>query len=459
MNDIVTPDKINKTLTIRYALALGLIALTIIAFYIHIHQRIQENENNAYIINISGMQRMLSQRIALMASDMMLETNTDVRKDLTGKMRKAMETMRANHLQLTSGKLDNGTTYELSKSIKNIYYGHENLDHRINQYLEYTDNFLDEYNNNFLHDIENINTLRKITFIAREGILDSLDATVSQYQKEAEWQIKKFQITETIFFIFAMALLVFEALFIFRPMTKNIIDTTEKLKNSNDELLEFSYRISHDLRAPIVSSLGLVKITNQAHKKGDIEKAATAVGHIQNSLLKLEILIKDIINLTKMKLSEIKPEQVNLTNMVVETLEKMNGMEEYKNIRIDKDIQIKEEFQIKKMFLQQILENLISNAIKYHDPEKEKPFIKIKAEQKEKNIVLTIIDNGIGIPEAQREKMFTMFERFHPKVSFGSGLGLYLVKQNAKALNGDVKYKARDDGSEFQLTFPIDETQ
>ena len=63
-------------------------------------------------------------------------------------------------------------------------------------------------------------------------------------------------------------------------------------------------------------------------------------------------------------------------------------------------------------------------------------------------------DNGLGIDEKYRDKVFGMFQRFHPKVSFGSGLGLYIVLQNVKAIEGEIVYKPLEQGSEFIVTFP-----
>ena len=107
-----------------------------------------------------------------------------------------------------------------------------------------------------------------------------------------------------------------------------------------------------------------------------------------------------------------------------------------------------------------ILENLISNAIKYQDTDKENSFIKISTYGIGAKLALEVEDNGLGIPEDQQDKLFTMFKRFHPKVSFGSGLGMYMVKNSLDILGGEISFKDSGDGSIFKILIPIsDETK
>ena len=110
---------------------------------------------------------------------------------------------------------------------------------------------------------------------------------------------------------------------------------------------------------------------------------------------------------------------------------------------------------IQKLYLQQIIENLLSNAIKYSNSSvtNASPQVSVSLEQHANQFTLIIDDNGIGIPEQCREKVFGMFMRFHPKVANGSGLGLYLTKQNAMAMGGNLAYEPLAPGSRFIVTF------
>ena len=130
-------------------------------------------------------------------------------------------------------------------------------------------------------------------------------------------------------------------------------------------------------------------------------------------------------------------------------------MEGFQNIIFEKNISIKDPITTKLIFLRQNLENLISNAIKYYDPEEPKPVVHITVKKHKGCCIITVSDNGLGVPESYQKELFSMFKRFHPKVSFGSGLGLYLVKQNAEALGGAVIFKSLEKGAEFVFKFPI----
>ena len=99
------------------------------------------------------------------------------------------------------------------------------------------------------------------------------------------------------------------------------------------------------------------------------------------------------------------------------------------------------------------LENLISNAIKYSDQSKDRPSISITYTRNDKDVTFSVEDNGIGIPKEHQSKMFGMFNRFHPKVAFGSGLGMYLMKKSAKTIGAALSYEDTGSGSKFTLTF------
>ncbi len=107
---------------------------------------------------------------------------------------------------------------------------------------------------------------------------------------------------------------------------------------------------------------------------------------------------------------------------------------------------------IQKLYLQQIIENLLSNAIKYSNSSvtNASPQVSVSLQQHAKQFTLIIDDNGI--PEKCREKVFVMFMRFRPKVTNGSGLELYLTKQNAMAIGGNLAYEPLAPGSRFIVT-------
>ena len=226
------------------------------------------------------------------------------------------------------------------------------------------------------------------------------------------------------------------------------------LTHANEELEEFAYRTSHDLRSPLVSSIGLLSIAQDAIHVGESEQAITSLKHAQNSLKQMEVLVKDILSLTQTKNVEEDIQIVDIAFLVDETLKKFNNMENFKRLDIQKLINSKGKLETQQSRFTLVLENLISNAIKYQDIEKENSYIKISTYDSHGSFVLEVQDNGLGIPKNQQKKLFTMFKRFHPRISFGSGLGLYMVQKSTEIMGARIEFDDPEDGSIFRLVMP-----
>ena len=227
------------------------------------------------------------------------------------------------------------------------------------------------------------------------------------------------------------------------------------LKHANAELEEFAYRTSHDLRSPLVSSLGLIDLARQMIESGNTEKATTSLEHSHKALTKLVRLIEDILALTQVKNVDEAETEINIEELVDEALDKFSHMENYERISFHKDLQYTQPLMLKKSRITLIVENLLSNCIKYQDPEEKTPYVKVSTYLEGINFVLAVEDNGLGIPEKQQAEMFTMFKRFHTRVSFGSGLGLYMMKKSADILGGDIVFESPAKGSVFKVILPV----
>ena len=103
-----------------------------------------------------------------------------------------------------------------------------------------------------------------------------------------------------------------------------------------------------------------------------------------------------------------------------------------------------------------IVENLVSNSIKYQDPSRPDSFLRIKTQEANNELILSVEDNGLGVPLDQRHKLFGMFQRLHGRVSFGSGIGLYMMKKSAQVLGGDIFFEDPGQGAKFVLKVPLD---
>lgn len=228
-----------------------------------------------------------------------------------------------------------------------------------------------------------------------------------------------------------------------------------KLTDTNVELEEFAYRTSHDLRAPLVSSSKLLSMADIALDNDQIDHARKCINHAETSIKKLEALINDILQLTQAKNGEEEVEDINLKILVTNALDKISNIDGYERIKIIQDIDVNQTISVCKSRLTLIVENLLSNAVKYADPQEEQPIIRISAHFSRKNLVFKVEDNGLGIPPEHQAQLFSMFKRFHPKVSFGSGLGLYMMKKSADILGGEIHFEPPAKGACFVLKIPL----
>lgn len=209
---------------------------------------------------------------------------------------------------------------------------------------------------------------------------------------------------------------------------KDLLRSYEKLEIANEELTQFAYRTSHDLKAPLISSKRLINFIIEDIESGHIQNALENVKKTFNQMSNLEILVNDILNLVKADFDLEPPTRINIKELVDKTKNNLSYLvDDYECLIINEASDIKPLMQ--KVRLQQILENFISNGIKYRDKTKSQSFIKIQTSQEKEDFILVFEDNGAGIPEKYQDKVFDMFQRFHPKLSFGSGLGLSIAKK------------------------------
>ena len=230
-----------------------------------------------------------------------------------------------------------------------------------------------------------------------------------------------------------------------------LMKKNEELTKINQELDQFVYSVSHNLRAPIASLLGLIEI---AKYEKDINEINQMLVLQKNSLLQLDEIIHEIINFSRNARLEVNPERINFNALIKGILDHYQYLEQYN--RIKKIVQVSEASEaISDPYrLSIILNNLISNALRFADLSKTEPYIKISAETNSETIEIKVEDNGDGIAKDFQRKIFDMFFRGSEKSS-GSGIGLYIVKEALIKLNGTIELKSTlSQGSEFIVKIP-----
>ena len=191
--------------------------------------------------------------------------------------------------------------------------------------------------------------------------------------------------------------------------TKNLIAQQKKLnelnKNlilSNKELDKMVYNTSHDLKAPLKSVLGLLDLA----KRDDTDnKLVNYFDLMEKSINNLETKISSTLKLSKNSKAEVKITDIDFEEIVNAAFEEIQFHEAIDKIDIQQRIDALEQFYSDESRLQIIINNLVSNAIKYHDTAKSHPRASIEITSKNNNVIIKVKDNGIGIPE-NMQKMF-----------------------------------------------------
>lgn len=224
----------------------------------------------------------------------------------------------------------------------------------------------------------------------------------------------------------------------------------EELKIRNAELDNFVYKVSHDLRAPLSSVLGLV---NLSRLEGNTDNPQEYISLIGEKIQALDHFIGDVLSHSKNLKMELTVGKVDLHKIVEQTftdLSYLKGARETQHVVKIEGI----EFYSDHWRISEIFRNLISNAIKYARADSGDSQIIIKITVDHLCADITFADNGIGIKESSLKRIFEMFYRATEQAD-GSGIGLYIVKNAVEKLGGEIKVASRPgEGTRFHILLP-----
>ena len=233
------------------------------------------------------------------------------------------------------------------------------------------------------------------------------------------------------------------------------LDTAnQSLSRVNDELDNFIYKTSHDIRGPLASLKGICSVALMDVKD---PLALDYLKKLDVSSGRLNVILTRLLIVNQINNAIVGNETIDFQAIVddVILLEKKKGLPP--RFEIKKDIQSDATLQSDKDLVRIILENLIDNAIKFHnDSERTNPFVYIRiSSEDQKGVIVSVVDNGIGIAEAKPDKIFQMFSRASERSGTG-GIGLYLSKLATEKLGGEIHLRTTPEGhTEFYVYFPM----
>jgi len=222
-----------------------------------------------------------------------------------------------------------------------------------------------------------------------------------------------------------------------------------ELERTNDELNRFVYSTSHDLRSPLASVMGIL---NLARMENSVVDPNNYMGMIETCMNKMDIFIQKIIEYYKSIRVDEEISEVDFTGMLKDSIEicRMQKPSVIFNLSVEQSAK----FFNDSFRLSIIMDNLISNAVKYQKPQSDRPQVNVSVRADENKAQIEIEDNGIGIVEEHLNNIFKMFFRSTSQVN-GLGIGLYIVKEALARIGGDISVSSTyGEGTSFRIMIP-----
>ena len=236
-----------------------------------------------------------------------------------------------------------------------------------------------------------------------------------------------------------------------RLLQNSLSQKNEELLKANSELDKFVYSVSHDLRSPLLSIKGLLSLV-VAMPELDA-KVSEYLGMAQKSVTRLDETIGEILEYSRNSRLNLTFETFDVREMVEQIFEAHKFIVE-EGFEFKTDILGDAKIHSDKARMHTLLRNLIGNAVKYRRKDAENQFVLFSLNRVEGEIIMKIKDNGEGIPEYVKPKVFEMFYR-GSTTGAGTGLGLYICKQITDKLNGDIGVESREnEGAIFIVSIP-----
>ncbi|MDP5158039.1 MAG: PAS domain-containing sensor histidine kinase [Flaviramulus sp.] len=242
-----------------------------------------------------------------------------------------------------------------------------------------------------------------------------------------------------------------------KNLEKNLIKSNNQLKKINTELDTFVYRISHDLRTPLLSMMGLIDLIQDGNDDTMSDSNKDYFNLMSESVNRLDKTIQEILYYSRNSKLDLQIESIDIQKLIYNIYDDLKYVSK-KRITFETNFNEIHFINSDKVRLETVLKNIISNSVKYLKPNIDKSFVKFAIAKEKSKYIITITDNGIGIEKENLDKIFNMFYRATSN-AFGTGLGLFIVKETLGKLKGKISVNSEINvGTKFIITLPIKQT-
>ncbi len=312
------------------------------------------------------------------------------------------------------------------------------------------------FNYEKLQEIANLNTRYEVQNKQKE---------IEDLQKLNEVQKSKNQLWQAGFVLFVLMSLGIAFLLYkwikYRRVSNRLLEEkneaienqNQQLKRSNVDLEQFAYVASHDLKEPLRMIGSFTQLLGREQGEKLTENSREYMSYIVNGVRRMEILLEDLLRYSRVGKAERTFKKINMNDIKVEVLSNIQHQIADNNAQViwEKELPIVEHNRTEMV---QLLQNLISNAIKFKNGKD--PIVQVNYELEEKNHTFSIKDNGIGIDKQYADKVFTIFQRLHSHTEYeGTGIGLAVCKKIVERCGGDIWFESElEQGTTFYFTIP-----
>lgn len=233
---------------------------------------------------------------------------------------------------------------------------------------------------------------------------------------------------------------------------KHILLTANALKQRNTELQTLVYKVSHDLKGPVASVMGLLDLVDMAGD--DLLTIRTYLAHIKKSLHKLNHTILSLFEYSLSYQSTFEVSAVTIKSLLEEVIYSYQDYPGIDSFQFISEVPDDLTLMTGKKLLISVFQHIIENAILFRTTLRQNSYMKISASNHGKSVFISFKDNGMGMDEQVQARAFDMFYRGN-EISKGSGLGLFIAKSNVEKLGGEIKMNSKVDvGTEITILLP-----
>ncbi|MGE3713764.1 MAG: response regulator [Alphaproteobacteria bacterium] len=454
--------QLQRSLTIRYVLALGLIAMLACCAFMLEEFSISSHQTDASVINISGRQRMLSQRMTMFAEQMASDPNGQRYEEARRNLKSALHDFKTAHHDLIHGNPSRGIPFVQSDAIRRVYF-----DDSIG---------LDAHANRFISIMEQIAgmpierradvyaLLLQVRPAAEHSLLDALDTAVQQYEQDNINYAGTLLHYERIILAITLLTILLEGIFIFRPAVQNVEKYQKKLRALNRIKSEFLANMSHEIRTPLNGIFGMAELLQDSKLN---EQQHHYVQTMLSSADNLLTIIDDLLDFSRLDSGkvELEPIPFNLRSNMEDVAELLASSARAKQLDLMVNIgaDTPEYVVGDPGRIRQIVCNLTSNAIKFTDHGYVMIHVERVADQKGKpgscTLKFSVEDTGIGIAKDKQQHIFDKFsqaDNSSTRQYGGTGLGLTICKRLVHMMQGKIGVESEPGkGSTFWFTLDM----